>query len=195
MKMRGESLLKRLFWLFRVNFCISCLAVGGGYMIIPLFRDYFIDKGKVFGREELTEMTAVAQSVPGAIAINLAGLAGYATAGIAGAVVGCVAAVLPPLIILSVVAAGYKELIANPELNAALKGMTACMGAIMADVVWDMGENLIREKQSGCIVAGAVLFVVSFVFDADAFLLIFMTLGLYIAASRIRRAENVGSSV
>lgn len=193
--MREKSVLKRLFWLFRVNLCISCLAVGGGYMIIPLFRDYFIDQGKIFGREDLTEMTAVAQSVPGAIAVNLAGLAGYATAGLAGALVGCISAVLPPLIILSVIAAGYQEMIANPELNAALKGMTACMGAVMADVVWDMAENLVREKQGGCIVAAAVLFAASFVFDADAFLLIFMTLAFYVAASRFRRAEYVGGAV
>ena len=46
--MQDKSLLYRLLWLFKANIIISCLAVGGGYMIIPLVRKQFIEQAKAF---------------------------------------------------------------------------------------------------------------------------------------------------
>ena len=79
--MQGKSLLYRLFWLFKANIIISCLAVGGGYMIIPLVRKQFIEQAKAFDEDELWEMYAIAQSAPGAIAINLSAITGFKMAG------------------------------------------------------------------------------------------------------------------
>lgn len=94
--MQDKSLLYRLLWLFKANIIISCLAVGGGYMIIPLVRKQFIEQAKAFDEDELWEMYAIAQSAPGAIAINLSAITGFKMAGISGAVISCIAAVLPP---------------------------------------------------------------------------------------------------
>lgn len=186
------TLTRRLLWLFKTNFSISCVAIGGGYMVVPLFLETYVKKGGFFDKKDLMEMTAVAQSVPGAIAINLAALTGYAAAGFAGAALGCIASVLPPLIILSFVASGYKELIANPAVNAALKGMTASMAAIMADVVMDLGQNLLEEKNGKCLITAGVLFIASFAFKLDAFVLIFLTLAFYITAVRFKRDKGDG---
>ena len=65
--MHDQSLIRRLLWLFKANIIISCLAVGGGYMIIPLMKKQFIDKARAFDFDELIEMYAIAQSAPGAI--------------------------------------------------------------------------------------------------------------------------------
>lgn len=80
-------------WLIAVNIYISMFAFGGGYVVVPLVRRSFVEKKKIFTEDELMEMPAVAQSSPGAIAVNLAALSGYKAAGTAGAVVatvGCV---------------------------------------------------------------------------------------------------------
>ena len=46
--MQDKTLLYRLWWLFKTNVIISCLAVGGGYMIIPLMKKPFVDNAKAF---------------------------------------------------------------------------------------------------------------------------------------------------
>lgn len=72
-------------WLIAVNIYISMFAFGGGYVVVPLVRRSFVEKKKIFTEDELMEMSAVAQSSPGAIAVNLAALSGYKAAGTAGA--------------------------------------------------------------------------------------------------------------
>lgn len=177
--MQDKSLLYRLLWLFKANIIISCLAVGGGYMIIPLVKKEFIDKAKALDFDELIEMYAIAQSAPGAIAINLSAIVGYKVAGLLGAVISCIAAVFPPLVIISFVAIGYQKLINNHEINAALKGMIAAIAAIIIDVVYDMGKNVARNKESLGLFTATFVFFAVFIFNINAILLIVIALASY----------------
>ena len=106
---------KRLLypWLFGVNLFISTFTFGGGYVVVPMIRKYYIEKKHLFSEEELLNMAAVAQSTPGAIAMNLSALAGYRTAGVLGVLVSCTAAVLPPLVILSILSVCYQSFSSN----------------------------------------------------------------------------------
>lgn len=133
-------------WLSGVNFFISAFTFGGGYVVIPMIRKYFVQKKALIGEEELLDMAAIAQSSPGAIAVNLSVLAGYKAAGLIGAVISCIMAVLPPLIILSLICAGYKEFRDNSMVSAVLKGMEAGVAALIVDLVYDMCRNIFKEK-------------------------------------------------
>lgn len=177
--MHDQSLIRRLLWLFKANIIISCLAVGGGYMIIPLMKKQFIDKARAFDFDELIEMYAIAQSAPGAIAVNLSAVTGYRIAGITGAVVSCIAAVLPPLIIISIVAACYQQFIHNEMINAALKGMIAAIAAIIIDVVLDMAKNVAQARERLGLFTAAAVFAAAFVFNVNAILLIILSLAAY----------------
>lgn len=84
------------FWLLAVNLFISSFTFGGGYVVVPMIRRYFVTQKQYFTEEDLVGMAAVAQSTPGAIAINLSALAGYRVAGTLGAAISCIAAVIPP---------------------------------------------------------------------------------------------------
>lgn len=137
-----DGTAKRMLWLFGVNLYISAFTFGGGYVVLPMVRKAFVEKKGLFSEEELLDMAAIAQSSPGAIAVNLAVLAGYRTAGMPGAVLSCVAAVLPPLGILAAVAAFR----ANRVIAAVLKGMEAGVAALVADVVVDMSRAVFRQK-------------------------------------------------
>ena len=68
--------IKICIWLFGINFFISAFTFGGGYIVIPMIKKYFVDRKQLFNNEELMDMAAIAQSSPGAIAINLTVLAG-----------------------------------------------------------------------------------------------------------------------
>lgn len=84
--------LKTYFRLFAVNLFISAFTFGGGYVVVPMVRRFFVEKSHDFSEEELLDMAAVAQSAPGAIAVNLSALAGYRIAKTAGVLVSCAAA-------------------------------------------------------------------------------------------------------
>lgn len=114
-------------------------------MVIPMIRKYFVQK-KHFLTEEVMELAAISQSSPGAIAVNLSSLAGYKTAGLPGAVVNCIASVLPALIILSVISAWYESFSQNVLVNAVLKGMEAGAAALIADLILDMVQVIKNEK-------------------------------------------------
>jgi len=125
---------------------ISAFTFGGGYIVVPMVRRFFVAKKHYFTEEDLINMAAIAQSTPGAIAINLSALAGYKVAGIAGALISCTAAVIPPLVILTIISTFYKIFISNTIIAAILKGMEAGVAALMVDLIVDMCSLILKKK-------------------------------------------------
>ena len=108
---------KNFYWqLFKSTFIISMFTVGGGYVIIPLLKAKYVDEYRWISEEETLNMVAIAQSTPGIMAVNTAIMLGYRMAGILGALTGMFATVLPPLIIICIVASFY-ELVAKNEID------------------------------------------------------------------------------
>lgn len=89
--------------LFTSTFTLSAFTFGGGFVIIPLMRKKFVEQLHWIDEEEMMDLTAIAQSSPGAIAVNASILVGYRVAGVPGALVTVLGTVLPPLIILSII--------------------------------------------------------------------------------------------
>lgn len=174
MKPSGKP--KLFLWLFGVNFFISAFTFGGGYVVIPMIRKYFVEKKKLFGESELLDMAAIAQSSPGAIAINLSALSGFRTAGIAGAVISCIAAITPPILILSVVSTCYVAFRDNALISAVLKGMEAGVGALIVDIVFDMSRTVFKEKQTFLSALVPVAFVASFFFQVNVIWVILISI-------------------
>ena len=145
--MEQKKSLSLYLWLFKVNFFISAFTFGGGYVVIPMIRKYFVTEKHLFSEDELMDMAAIAQSSPGAIAINLAVLAGFRSAGFSGAVLCGVSSVLPPFLILSVISTCYQVFRDLPVVAAVLKGMEAAGGALIVDVVCVLGAAVLKEKR------------------------------------------------
>jgi len=95
------------------TFYLSAFTFGGGYVIIPLMRKKFVNEYHWIDEKEMLDLTAIAQSTPGAIAVNAAILVGYRLAGYLGSMITIIATVLPPLIILSLISVAYTEFINN----------------------------------------------------------------------------------
>lgn len=135
-----------LLWLFMINFYISAFTFGGGYIVIKMIQRFFVEEKQLFPMEELMEMSAVAQSSPGAIAINLSMLAGYRTAGKKGAIVSVIASVLPPFLIMCGISFCYTFIKEQVILQSMLKAMQAGVAAIFIDMLFDLGKNVMEEK-------------------------------------------------
>lgn len=137
---------KLYFLLFRISFSISAFTFGGGYIVIPMIRRHFVDNLKLISEQELLDMAAIAQSTPGAIAVNIAVLVGYRIGGIGGAIICGIGTILPPIILLSIISSGYSSFRANRLISATLKGMEAGIAAAIVDLVIDMCNIIVKEK-------------------------------------------------
>lgn len=148
---------KKYIKLFTSTFYLSMFTFGGGFVIIPLMKKKFVDELHFIEEDEMLNLAAIAQSSPGAVAVNAAILLGYRVAGMPGAIVTILGTVLPPFITLSVISLFYNAFRDNAIVNAVLKGMQAGIAAIIADVVLNLGENVLKEKDilSAAIMVGA----------------------------------------
>lgn len=160
-----EKNLKFYLKLFSSTFYLSAFTFGGGFVIIPLMKKQFVDKYKWIEEDEMIDLIAIAQSSPGAVAVNAAILIGYRLAGIKGAVVTAVGTVFPPLIILSVVSMAYTQFRDNTLVRYALKGMQAGVAAVVIDTVISMMKDIFRERKilADAVMAGA--FIAAFFMD------------------------------
>lgn len=169
---------KFYLWLAGINLFISAFTFGGGYIVVPMLRKYYVCQKKLFSEDDLLNMAAVANSTPGAIAINLTALAGYKAAGCIGILISCIAAILPPLIILSVISGWYSAFAANPVINAMLKGMQAGVAAVIVDLVIDMTIAVTKERSVLLNLMIPSVFAANFFFHANIILILILCCGL-----------------
>lgn len=133
--------------LFTSTFMLSAFTFGGGYVIIPLMKKRFVDELGWIDEQEMLNLTAIAQSSPGAVAVNASILLGYRIAGLLGALITIVGTILPPLVILSIISLFYTAFRDNRVVGAVLRGMQSGVAAVIADVVIKLGGNITRSKE------------------------------------------------
>lgn len=103
-----EKKHKILLKLFISTFYLSAFTFGGGYVIVTLMKKKFVDQYHWIEEEEMLDLVAIAQSAPGAIAVNGAIVVGYKLAGIAGTITAVIATILPPFLVISVISIFYE---------------------------------------------------------------------------------------
>ena len=158
--------------LFLSTFKLSACTFGGGFVIIPLMRERFVKELHWIEEEETLDLTAIAQSSPGSIAINASILVGYHVAGIPGALITVVGAALPPLIIISIISAFYQAFRSNKYVSMAMTGMLAGVAAVILDVVFDLGGKVLKTRSWVYIVLMVAAFVANTVFDVNVVVVI-----------------------
>lgn len=96
-------------------FKIGLFTFGGGYAMMPLFRQELIDKHKYITENELIDYYSIGQCTPGVIAVNVATFTGYKIKGISGAAAATFAIVLPSLLIIMALA-GILQILADNQM-------------------------------------------------------------------------------
>ena len=134
----------KLLKLFVSTFFLSASTFGGGYVIVSLMKKKFVDEYKWIQEEEMLDLIAIAQSAPGAIAVNGAIVMGYKIAGIIGMLVAILATVIPPFLIICIVSVFYTLFQSNIYVKAVLEGMQSGVAAIIAAVVYEMGSGIVK---------------------------------------------------
>ena len=125
--------------LFFSTFELSACTFGGGFVIIPLMRKKFVEELGWIEEDEMMDLTAIAQSSPGAIAVNASILVGYHVAGFHGAMLTVLGTILPPLMIISIISMFYQAFRDNAIVNMAM--------AVICDVVINMAKTIFQKKR------------------------------------------------
>ena len=156
-----ENRVEKYGKLFLSSFKLSACTFGGGFVIIPLMKKRFVEELGWIEEEEMLDLTAIAQSSPGAIAVNASMLVGYHVAGILGALITVLGTVLPPLVIISVISLFYQAFRDNAVVSMAMAGMLCGVAAVIFDVVFGMMKTVLRQKrvQPVMVLIGAFLAV------------------------------------
>ena len=156
-----------LMTLFLATLYLSAFTFGGGYVIVSLLKNKFVDHYHWIDEEEMLDLVAIAQSSPGAIAVNGSIVVGYKIAGIPGVLVSVFGAIIPPMVIISIVSVFYNLFSTNKMIAALLSGMKAGVGAVIASVVYDMGKNVVKSKDWVNVVIMIISFCLSYFLNVN----------------------------
>ena len=183
------------FELFSSTFYLSAFTIGGGYVIAPLMKKKFVDELNWLEEDEMLNIISLAQASPGAIATNASILIGYRFAGVFGAFITILGTILPPLIILSVISFFYTSFRDNNIVSAVLKGMQAGVVAVFADVIINMGANIINSKKLIYILIMVSAFAATTIFNVNVIIIIIVcgligTLRFFISEKANKRSEK-----
>lgn len=118
---------KSLGTLFFTFFKIGLFTFGGGYAMIALLEEEFIQRRKWLDKDEFLDMTAIAESTPGPVAINSATYLGYKLAKIPGAATATVAVCLPSFLIIYAISLFFEQFIQLTVIANAFKGIQVCV--------------------------------------------------------------------
>lgn len=181
---------QRLRALFFSTLYISAFTFGGGYVIVTFMKRKFVDELHWIDEQEMLDMTALAQSSPGAIAVNAAILVGWRVEGLLGMAVAVLGSILPPMVILTVISFIYQAFATNPYVALVLKGMQAGVAAVILDVVCDLGGDVLKTRSVLFIGLMVAAFVASSLLQINVILIILAAtaFGVLRAAYQHRKA-------
>lgn len=139
----NKHVLRRLFL---STLYLSAFTFGGGYVIITLMKERFVDKLHWIEEDEMLDMVAIAQASPGPIAVNGAIVLGYKLGGFPGILASVLGAIIPPFVILTVISFFYNAFKSSFAIQALLTGMRSGVAAVILSVVWDMFMGVVKSR-------------------------------------------------
>ena len=184
----GKAEIK-LSTLFFDMLSISTFTFGGGFVIIGMMKKKFCEERHWVTDDEVLDMTAIAQSAPGALAVNSAIIFGYRIAGLKGALISVLATIIAPLVIISIITMIYDAFSTNQIVQTALRVMRAGVAAIITDVTIDLAGNVINSRNFFNVFLMMVAFIASWYFKVSSITIILLFIALGIAMNFLRREK------
>ena len=176
-----------LLKLFLSTLYLSAFTFGGGYVIVTLMRKKFVSEYHWIDENEMLDLVAIAQSAPGAIAVNGAIVVGYKLAGIIGIIVSVTATILPPFIIISIISVFYSFFRENIFVALMLEGMQSGVGAVIASVVFEMAAGVLKERKITLVIIMLISFIVTYFFNINVIYVILVCIGIGLIQTFMRK--------
>ncbi|MFP7298790.1 chromate transporter [Neobacillus niacini] len=180
------KLLFQIFWSF---FKISPVTFGGGFAMVPFIIKEVVEKRKWLTNEDISDVIALSQTVPGAVAVNSATFIGHRIGGIRGALAAMIGVSVPTFLIVLSLGISYFFVQDNPKLEAAFISIRATIVAIIVYAAIKIGKTAVTDKTTFFIMAAFVP-VLFFIHPVIA-----IFLGAITGLAAVKIKEKLGYSV
>ncbi len=157
--MKKSKLILTLFICF---FKIGAFTFGGGYAMLSLLENEFVEKKGWLTKEEFLDMVAIAESTPGPIAINSATFIGYKTAGVLGSTLATLGVVLPSFIIIYIISLFLDKFLTFTLVANAFKGIQACVVYLIGSVGIKMFKQMEKKPLPIAIMSTVLVCMIAF---------------------------------
>ena len=183
--MKEKKTLKTYIELFLTFFKLGLFAVGGGPVILTLIQGEFVEKKKWLDNDELMEMTAIAESTPGPIAINLATYLGYKRGGILGALLSTLGVIITPFVLMFCISLFLENILSVEAVKYAFMGVKVGVVFLLLKVSFTLVKNMKKDLFGILIlifvtIAMVLITIFAINFSAIYFILAGAVLGLLI---------------
>lgn len=184
---------KSLGTLFFTFFKIGLFTFGGGYAMIALLEEEFIQRRKWLDKDEFLDMAAIAESTPGPVAINSATYLGYKLAKVPGAATATVAVYLPSFLIIYAISLFFEQFTQLTVIANAFKGIQVCVIYLIFSAGVRMLKALDKSPFATGVLAAVMLVMVGLSLagvSVSSILLIFLSGAAGVAAWLIGRRKE-----
>lgn len=183
--MKKEKYLKNLASLFLTFFKLGIFSIGGGPTMLTLLQGELVEKKKWLDNDELMEMTAIAESTPGPIAINLATYLGYKRGGFFGALLSTLGVILTPFVLMFCISLFLENILSNEAVKYAFMGVKVGVVFLLLKVSFTLVKNMKKDLFGILIlifvtIAMVLITIFAIKFSAIYFILLGAVLGLLI---------------
>ena len=150
-------MMKLLLDLFLTFSKIGLFTFGGGYAMIPLIENVCVTKKEWITHEEMMNITVLAESTPGPIAINCATYVGSKKKGFWGAVAATLGVTLPSFLIILMISFFIDRFLEIKWVASAFKGIKIAVGILILDAAVKMIVKMKKKALSIIILSAAFI--------------------------------------
>ena len=154
-----KPIFKQYWELFLVFFKIGAFTFGGGYAMVPLIRNEVVKKKNWLDDEEFMDMLAIAQSMPGPMALNTALFVGNKKLGFKGSLFSGLGVILPSFVVILLIAMIFVQFKDNPVVERIFKGIRPAVVALIAAPLLMLGKSAKITWKNGWIPVSVALLV------------------------------------
>ncbi len=160
---------------------VGCFTFGGGYAMISLMEDACVEKKKWITHDDMMNVTVIAESTPGPIAINCATFVGYRQAGLKGAAVATIGMVLPSFLIIFLISCFLDHFLGIGWVHSAFSGIKLAVGVLILDA----GVTMLKKMKKKAFPVTVMLIAAAATMAVNVFSLHLSTIVLMLAAGAI----------
>lgn len=171
--------MKLLFELFLTFAKIGLFTFGGGYAMLPLIESTCVEKKKWITHDEMMNITVIAESTPGPIAINCSTFVGYKRAGVIGSVFATVGMILPSFVIIFAISSFLDNFLEITVIASAFKGIKIAVGFLILDA----GINMIKKMKKKAVPIAIMICSFAVMLAINIFSLNISTIAIMLAAA------------
>ena len=125
---------------------IGLFTFGGGYAMISIIENHCVEQKKWITHDEMMNITVIAESTPGPIAINCATFTGYQQAGFVGAVVATIGMIVPSFVVISLISMFLDNFLELTIIANAFKGIKIAVGILILNTAFNMIKKMNSQR-------------------------------------------------